>query len=439
MSLLIVFGCIVFLVLLITQFKFNTFLAFLIVSIIAGLLLGIDVRTIAHSVEKGIGEMLGSLVVIIVTGAMLGKLVADSGAALKITSGMMKLLGEKYIQWALMITGFVIGIPLFYSVGFVLVVPFIFSVSYRYKLPAVYTGLPMLAALSVTHGFLPPHPSPTALIAQFHADIGTTLMYGSLIAIPTVILAGPVFSKTLRKIESPPSPTFQFSSESTPNGPSLINSLLTSTLPVILLALTTFLNPRVTTPGLTKDVLAFISDPSVVMLISVLVASYTLGIRTGMSMKQVGVIFGESTKDIAVLLLIIAGSGAFKEILLDSGVNKTIGEMLSGLSIHPLILGWMTAAVIRVCVGSATVAGLTATSIVAPLLEHHHVDPNLMVLSVGAGSLLFSHVNDSGFWLFKEYFNLSIKQTILSWSLMETIIAITGLAGVLLMQFILYS
>src|SRR5271154_1661252 len=174
MQLLIVLLCIVLLVLLITQFKFNTFLAFLIVSILAGLLLGIDIPEIAKSIQKGIGDMLGSLVIIIVTGAMLGKLVAESGAAQQITSGMMKLLGEKYILWALMITGFIIGIPLFYSVGFVLVVPFIFSVAYRYKLPAVYTGLPMLAALSVTHGFLPPHPSPTALVAQFHASMGMT-------------------------------------------------------------------------------------------------------------------------------------------------------------------------------------------------------------------------------------------------------------------------
>ena len=437
MQFLVVLLCIVLLVVLITRFKFNTFIAFLVVSLLAGLLLGIPVPAIAKSIQQGIGDMLGSLVIIIVTGAMLGKLVAESGAAQQITTGMMKLLGKKYILWALMITGFIIGIPLFYSVGFVLVVPFIFSVAYRYKLPAVYTGLPMLAALSVTHGFLPPHPSPTALVAQFHASMGVTLMYGMIIAVPTVILAGPVFAKTLKKINSEPIKAFQPSAVAEDKLPSLANSILTSLLPVILLAITTIAEPHLPEAGPWRSLLLFIGDPAMVMLISVLTATYTLGVRLGTSMKKVGEIFGEAIKDVAMLLLIIAGSGAFKQILIDSGVNNTIAELLKGLRIQPLILGWLTASVIRICVGSATVAGLTAASIIAPLMTANGVNPNLMVLSVGAGSLLFSHVNDSGFWLFKEYFNLSIKDTLRSWSLMETIIAFAGLAGVLLLQSIL--
>src|SRR5687767_2084718 len=209
MSILIVFICIGILVLLITQFKVNAFLAFLLISILAGLWLGIDAGQITGSIQKGIGDMLGSLVIVIVGGAMLGKLVAESGGAQRIASGMMYLFGERYIQWALMITGFIIGIPLFYNVGFVLVIPLIFSVVYRYKFPVVYIGLPMLAALSVTHGFLPPHPSPTALVAQFQADMGTTLLYGIIVAIPTVILAGPVFARTLKRINSPLPDTFK--------------------------------------------------------------------------------------------------------------------------------------------------------------------------------------------------------------------------------------
>ena len=437
MSLLIVFLCIALLVLLITRFNFNAFIAFLIVSILAGLLLGIEIPEIAKSVQKGIGDMLGSLVVIIITGAMLGKLVAESGAAQRITSGMMKLLGERYIQWALMITGFIIGIPLFYSVGFVLVVPFIFSVAYQYKLPAVYIGVPMLAALSVTHGFLPPHPSPSALVAQFHADLGITLFYGTLIAIPTVVLAGPVFSKTLKNIVSVPLQTFQSSSIPEEKLPSLGNSILSSLLPVILLGITTVMVPYITQEGLLRKILLFVGDPAIVMLLSLLICTYTLGTRMGISMKRIGGFFGDAVKDVAMLLLIIAGSGAFKQILIDSGVNNTIAELLAGWDVQPLILGWLTAAVIRVCVGSATVAGLTAASIIAPMVARGGINPNLMVLSVGAGSLLFSHVNDSGFWLFKEYFNLSIKDTIRSWSLMETIIAIAGLVGVLLLNSIL--
>jgi Gnt-I system high-affinity gluconate transporter len=435
MSLLIIFLSIGLLVILISRFNFNTFIAFLIVSILAGLLLGIEVSQIARSVQKGIGDMLGSLVVIIVTGAMLGKLVADSGAAQQITTGMTKLLGEKYIQWALMITGFIIGIPLFYSVGFVLVVPFIFSVAYRYKLPVVYVGVPMLAALSVTHGFLPPHPSPTALVAQFHANIGLTLFYGSIIAIPAVILAGPVFARTLTKIVSVPNLTFQAKPIPDEQLPSLTNSILSSLLPVMLLAVTTILGPYVTEEGAMKNILVFVSDPGVVMILSLLICTYTLGVGRGTTMKQIGGIFGEAVKDVAMVLLIIGGSGAFKQVLIDSGVNNTIGTLLAGLNVHPLILGWFIAAVIRVCVGSATVAGLTAASIIAPMMANYQVNPNMMVLAVGAGSLLFSHVNDSGFWLFKEYFNLSIKDTIRSWSLMESVISVVGLVGVLILNF----
>ncbi|HWH63938.1 MAG TPA: hypothetical protein VNS50_11715, partial [Ginsengibacter sp.] len=208
MTFLIIFLCIAGLILMITWGKINPFLAFLIVSIAAGLLLGIPFNKIVASVQKGIGDTLGSLVIIIALGAMLGKLVADSGAAQKIASVMMNAFGTKYIQWALVVTGFIVGIPLFYGVGFVLLVPLIFSVVYQYKLPAVYIGLPMLAALSVTFGFLPPHPSPTALVVQFNANIGLTLIYGLIIAIPAIILAGPVFSKTLKNIHSVPLETF---------------------------------------------------------------------------------------------------------------------------------------------------------------------------------------------------------------------------------------
>ncbi|MBA4057243.1 MAG: gluconate transporter, partial [Marivirga sp.] len=208
MSILIIIFCIAILILLITQFKINAFLAFLVVSILAGLLLGIEVSKITASIQKGLGDMLGSLVIVVACGAMLGKLAAESGAAQQIASGMMRLFGERYIQWALMITGFIIGIPLFYNVGFVLVIPLIFSVAYKYKLPVVYIGVPMLASLSVTHGFLPPHPSPTALVAQFGADMGTTLFYGILIGVPTSILAGPIFSKVLKNIKATPLQTF---------------------------------------------------------------------------------------------------------------------------------------------------------------------------------------------------------------------------------------
>ncbi|MEO5602617.1 MAG: gluconate:H+ symporter [Cyclobacteriaceae bacterium] len=437
MSILIVLFCIAILVVLITVFKINAFLAFLIISILAGLFLGIDASQIGGSIQKGIGDMLGSLVIVIVAGAMLGKLVSDSGGAQRIASGMMYLFGERYIHWALMITGFIIGIPLFYNVGFVLVIPLIFSVVYRYKFPAVYIGLPMLAALSVTHGFLPPHPSPSYLVAQFDADMGQTLLYGIIVGIPTVIIAGPLFAKTLRGIHTDLPKTFQPSSVPDDQLPSLFNSVFSSLLPVILLAATTLLSPYIPKEGMINKIFVFVSDPAMVLLISLAVATYTLGLSRGMGMKRIMDTYGDAVKDIAMILLIMSGAGALKQILIDSGVSNEIGILLIGMDVHPLILGWAIACVIRVCVGSATVAGLTAAGIVLPLLSQSDVNPNLMVLAIGAGSLMFSHVNDGGFWLFKEYFNLSIKDTLRSWSVMESIVAVVGIIGVLILNAII--
>jgi Gnt-I system high-affinity gluconate transporter len=436
MTFLIIALCIVSLVLLISWAKFNPLLAFLVVSIIAGLLLGIPFNKITGSIQKGLGDTLGSLALIISLGAMLGKLVAETGAAQKIASVMMNAFGEKYIQWALVITGFVIGIPLFYGVGFVLMVPLIFSVAYQYKLNAVYIGVPLLAALSVTFGFLPPHPAPTALVVQFNASLGLTLLYGLIISIPAIIIAGPLFSKTLKKINAVPLQTFQPSVLADDDLPGTASSFLTALLPVILLIITTSIPFIFSVPDSVKPVISFFSEPSVVMLISLAAATVTLGLNQGKSMKFIMNVYTDSVKDIAMILLIIGGAGSLKQVLTDSGVSNQIAAQLDSIHIHPLVLGWLMAAVLRICVGSATVAGLTTAGIMAPMILQSHVNPNLMVLSIGAGSLTCSHVNDSGFWLFKEYFNLSIKDTLRSWTLMETIIAVAGLGGVLLLNLV---
>lgn len=434
MTLFIVVGAILLLVLLTTWGKVNAFIAFLLVSILAGILLGIPLSGITKSLQKGVGDILGSLIMVIVFGAMLGKLVAASGAAQKIASVMMKIFGRKYIQWGLMTTGFIIGIPLFYNVGFVLMVPLIFSVVYKYKLPAVYLGLPMLAALSVTHGFLPPHPSPAALVLQFHANMGMTMLYGILLAIPAIVIAGPIYARTLKDIVAVPLKTFQSDDLPEDQLPSARNSFISALLPVIVMALTTVGVLLFKDYTAVTSFAGFLAEPSIVMLLTLCVTTFTLGIKMGKSMKQVMTIYGEAVKDIAMILLIIAGSGALKQILSDSGVSVEIGNVLAGWSIEPLFLGWLIAAVIRVCLGSATVAGLTAAGIIAPLMVNSNVNPELMVLSIGAGSLMFSHVNDPGFWMFKEYFNLSIKETVRSWSVMETLVAVIGLFGVLILN-----
>lgn len=438
MTFVLVFLSIIILILLITWARVNAFLAFLIVSIAAGIALGLPPDKIMGSVQKGIGDTLGSLVIIILLGAMLGKIIAESGAAQQIAAALMNAFGKKYMNWALMVAGFIIGIPLFYGVGFVLMVPLIFSVVYRYKLPAVYTGLPMLAALSVTHGFLPPHPSPAALVQQLNAEMGLTLLYGLIVAVPVIIIAGPVFSLSLKKIASTPLETFRPKEIDNKNLPGIASSLITSLLPVVLLILTTCLQYFL--PGNSssvKAIITFAGDASFVMLVSVFVATYTLGIALGKSMKQVMSIYTEAVKDVAMILLIIAGAGALKQVLTDTGVSTQIAATLQTWPFNPLLLGWMMAAVIRIAVGSATVAGLTTAGIIAPLVATTQVNPSLMVLSVGAGSLMFSHVNDAGFWMFKEYFNLSIKNTFRTWTVMESIVSITGLIMVLLLSIII--
>jgi Gnt-I system high-affinity gluconate transporter len=437
MTILAVLLCILLLIVMISVFKINAFLSFLIVSIIAGISLGLPLTRIAGAIEKGMGDVLGSLVIIITTGAMLGKLVAESGAAQKIAEVMMTTFGKKHIQWAMVITGFIIGIPLYYGIGFVLMVPLIFSVVYRYKLNAIYIGLPMLAALSVTHGFLPPHPSPAALVVQFDANMGLTLFYGMIVAIPAIIIGGPIFAKSLKHIEAQPLASFRTKELPEEELPGRWVSLFTALLPVLLLAFASFL-PLTLPPGSSLGpVISFIGNPSIVMLIVLLIATYLLGIRRGQKMNDIMALYTEAVKDVAMILLIITGSGALKEILVQTGVSVEIASYLKGISIEPLFLGWLIAALIRFAVGSATVAGLTTAGIVFPLMAGAHTDPNLMVLAVGAGSLMFSHVNDSGFWLFKEYFNLSLKDTFRSWALMETIVGLMGLIGVLILNALL--
>jgi Gnt-I system high-affinity gluconate transporter len=434
MTIIIVLLSILLLIVLVSGFKINAFISFLIVSIIAGIFLGIPLDKVAGSVEKGMGDVLGSLAIIITVGAMMGKLVAESGAAQKIASVMMNICGEKYIQWGVVATGFLIGIPLFYGIGFVLMIPLIFSIVYKYKLPAIYIGLPMLAALSVTHGFLPPHPSPSALVIQFKANMGLTLLYGLMVAIPAIIIGGPLFSRTLKSIQSKPLASFIPVEIPEDRLPGTFNSFFTALLPVLLLILATVFTLSENQDASLKSFFSFVGNPTIVMLAALITATFTLGVSQGIKMSRIMEIYVDALKDVAMILLIIGGSGALKQVLVDSGVSGQIADLLKDLNMQPLFLGWLIAAIIRFCVGSATVAGLTTAGIILPLMTSTQTDPNLMVLAVGAGSLMFSHVNDSGFWLFKEYFNISMKDTFRSWAAMESIVGVVGLIGVLLLN-----
>ena len=435
MPLVIVFFGILFLFLLITLFKFNGFISFILVAIGIGIAQGMQLNNIVNSIENGIGNTLGFLVMILGFGAMLGKLVAESGAAQQITNGLIKIFGINYTKVAVMLTGFIVGITMFYSVGFVILIPLVFTVAKATGLSLIGVGLPMLASLSVTHGFLPPHPAPSALSVMFEADIGKTLIYGILLSIPAILISGPLLTHFLPKVEAKPLKEFMttrvFKQEELP---SLFNSLSTALLPVLLIGFSTLISLLIQKESFLSKCINFIGNPVIALLLTLLLATYSLGISRGKTMNQIMKTYANAVSGITMVLLVISGAGALKQILIDSGVSDYIGGILEISSMSPLLIGWIIATLIRFSVGSATVAGLTTAGIVLPLVQNTNVSPELMVLSIGSGSLMLSHVNDSGFWLFKEYFNLTVKETLSTWTVMETTIGISGLIGVLILS-----
>ncbi len=434
-ALLCVAGAVITLIVLIAWLKIQPLVAFVIVSIGAALALHMPVDGIMKSVEKGVGDMTGSLAILLALGAMFGKLIADSGAAQRIAQSLIRLFGANRMSIALTLTGFIVGIPLFYNVGFVLLVPLIFSLMRQSGKPLVWLAIPLMCGLSIAHGFLPPHPSPTAIVPMFHADMGLTLIYGLIVGVPTLLVAGPLFAMTVKGIKANPPELFAGGvQKSDAELPGAFNSFLTALLPVILLAGTTIVAMSGAVPKPYAATMAFLSNPSIVMLVALVIACVTLGLARGANFRGLMENSGTALREIAPILLIIAGAGALKQVLVDSGVSAQLGTMLAVLPVPPLVLGWMMAGIIRVSLGSATVAGLTAAGLVAPLVATTGVNPNLMVLAIGAGSLMFSHVNDSGFWMFKEYFGLSIKDTLRSWTLMEGLVGIFGLIFVLILS-----
>lgn len=438
MPLVIVAVGVAILLLLMIRFKLNGFIALVLVALAVGILQGMPVDKVIASIKNGVGGTLGSLALVMGFGAMLGKMLADCGGAQRIATTLIDLFGPKNIQWAIMLTGFTVGFALFYEVGFVLLLPLIFSIVASARIPLLYAGVPMAAALSVTHGFLPPHPAPTAIAAIFHADMGKTLLYGILLGIPTTILAGPVFARFLKKIDKPvPEGLYNPKQFSEDEMPSFGVSVGTALVPVILMAVRAIAEMVLPHGHALLPYAEFFGDPVMATMISVLIAIFTFGLNRGRSMDEVMTTVSDSIKIIAMMLLILGGGGAFKQVLVDSGVDKYIAHMMEGSSLSPLFLAWLIAAALRIALGSATVAAMTAGGIVAPLIATTGVSPELMVIAVGSGSVIFSHVNDPGFWLFKEYFNLTIGETLKSWSVLETIIAVCGLIGCLLMSLVI--
>jgi Gnt-I system high-affinity gluconate transporter len=435
---IVALGILLLLVLMIV-FKLNGFLSLILVALSVGILEGMPLTEVVNSITKGVGGTLGTLALVLGFGAMLGKLLADSGGAQRIALTLIYKFGKNRIQLAVVITGFIVGIALFYEIGFVLLIPLVFTIAAAADIPILYIGVPMAAALSATHGFLPPHPGPTAIAAIYKADLGKTLLYGIVVAIPSVILAGPIFTRFLVHMEHDiPKGLFSPKIFTDEEMPSFGVSVFTALVPVILMsarAIATICLPK-TSPVLNYT--SFLGDPVIALLLAVLLAIFTFGLNRGKKMPDVMQTINESIAAIAMILLIIGGGGALKQVLIDSGVAKYVALIMEGSAISPLILAWLIAAILRIALGSATVAGLTAAGIVGPLIVTTGASPELMVLATGAGSLIFSHVNDPGFWMFKEYFNLSISETLKSWSLLETIISVVGLVMVLLLNVIVH-
>ncbi len=435
MPLLIVVLGICILLLLILLLKLNPFLAFIIVSISVAIAVGMPIDKAVASIQKGIGSTMGIIVPILGFGAMLGKLVSESGAAQRITSRLVSNLGTRNIQTSLMLAGFIIGIALFYEIGFFIMIPLVFTIAATTGLPLLYVGLPMLASLSVTHGFLPPHPAPTALTAMFSADLGKTLLYGLAIAVPTILVSGPLLARFLSRVNAKPLTEFVNQKVlSEEEMPGFLTSIISALLPVILITSSTIAGLILPNGNLIRKVLEFVGNPVIAMLLAVLSAIYFLGIARGKNMTELMKSLSNSILSIAMIMLLISGAGSLKQVLVDGGVSEYIGGLMSHSMLSPLFLGWLIASILRICIGSATVSGLTAAGIVLPLVTGTNVNHELMVLAVGSGSLMCSHVNDSGFWIFKEYFNLSIKDTLKTWTIMETSIGLTGLAGVMILS-----
>ncbi len=416
--------------------KVSPFLSLLIVAILAGLFLGMTPEALLKSIEAGVGSTLGGLALIICLGAVLGKILEESGAAEKIAVTLIKSFGEKNIQWAVLLTGFLIGIPLYYNAGFVILVPLVFMLAKKTGLPLLYIAIPMAAALSTTHCFLPPHPGPVVLINAFKADVGKTLLYGICIAIPAVIIAGPLLGRQLKKISSSDVNLFGTTVTNVKNLPNALPSFLVALLPIILITLSVIAQNFLAKSFLQTTFL-FLGNSTIALLLSVIVAFVYFGILQKVKMETQMQWLSTAISGIAMILLIITAGGVFKQVLTDSGTGDYISSFSSKWNMPPLIFAWVVTALLRVMIGSATVAGITAAGVVAPLLAQHSVSPELMVLAVGSGSVFGSHINDSGFWMYKEFFKLSLKQTFLSWTVMETIISIVGLAGVLILDMII--
>jgi GntP family gluconate:H+ symporter len=430
-------------VVLITIVKLHPFLALLFGAFTVGIVAGENLQTVLTSFTKGFGETAAGVGILIALGAMFAKLLADSGGADEIVDTIVGHASPRMLPWAMALVGAIIGLPMFFEIGLVLLMPVIYLVSRRSQLSLITVGIPALAGLSAMHGFVPPHPGPLTAIGLLHADLGVTLALGVAVAIPTIVLAGPLFGKLAGRwvvVDAPH--TFdadRFDDDAARRRPSFGVTLLSVLLPVALMlgkALADiFIDDK--TQWL-RQILDTLGTPLIALLLAVIVGMFTLGRGAGMTRNELTKCIESGLPPVAGIILIVAAGGGFKQVLVDSGIGTLLARWAEGAHFSVIVLAWILAVLIRLATGSATVATITASSLILGLVEGMPSgEVSLVVLAVGAGSLFFSHVNDAGFWLVNQYFRLSVGQTIKTWSIMETVISVSGLAVVLLLDLVI--
>jgi len=428
---------IILVILGVSLFKWHAFISLTVASLFLAIFAGLSWDKIVSAYETGVGGVLGHLVGILALGTILGKMLSESGAGLQIANFFVKVFGEKKLPWAMFFSGFIIGIPVFFEVGILILLPLVISIQKATKKNILLIALPGIAGLSIVHGLVPPHPGAIAAIGIYGANLGKVLLYSLIIALPAGIIGGPLFAKWVNKRVVPKGDPNLIKVEQKRESelPNTGLSFFAILLPVLLMIIGTAAPYMKFFSGEVRSALAFIGSPLVSLLLAVFFAFYFLGFRQGMDKDKIKKFTEECILPVGSIVLIIGAGGAFKQVLIDSGVGATIGNMSESLSLSPIVLAFLIAGLIRIATGSATVALTTAAGIVSPIIEHMSgVNLELLVLATGAGSLMFSHVNDAGFWMVKEYLGLSVEETFKTWTVLETVLSFVAFVGVLLLD-----
>lgn len=440
---LIVAAGVALLLLLVLKARINAFISLLITAIFVGILAGMPLKEVTAAIQKGMGETLGFIAVVVGLGAIFGQILESSGGAHALANYMLKKFGQGRASWAMMITGFIVAIPVFFDVGLIIFIPIIYALGRDTGKSLLYYGIPLLAGLAVAHSFIPPTPGPVAVSEIIGADLGWVIMFGLMLGLPTAVIAGPLFGKFISgkiKIDSPSMVNGEVDDEASRSGlPSFWLILVLIVTPLLLIVISTMAsilikNGTLNTSIIT-DILIFIGHPFSALIIATLLAIWLLGIRRGMSRDRIMSLSTKALGPAGIIILVTGAGGVLKEVLVESGIGTILANSVAGTALSPILLAWIIAALVRVTQGSATVAMITAAGIIAPILPVFGLDaPNmaLIVIAISSGATIASHVNDSGFWLVSKYFGMNEKQTLQSWTVMETIISLCSLAFTML-------